>query len=128
MWTKKDDGTGITQPQAANYCRALNLQSFRDWRLPTIDQLAGLFDASESRADPYFVKSGIELTASPPTIWSSSQGVEGGTAWLVNFGVTLLSLDNPAAPVASRARPARGRAWNRVAEGVRALCVRRDRK
>jgi hypothetical protein len=46
MWALKDNGSDIKQEIALKYCRALSLAGFRDWRLPEIDELAGIWDKS----------------------------------------------------------------------------------
>jgi hypothetical protein len=69
IWTKNDNGSDIAQQQAVAYCRNLSLEGFRDWRLPTIDELVRLFDPS---GRPNFMKAGIALSL--PSVWSSSPG------------------------------------------------------
>lgn len=44
MWTKKDNGSDLTEQEAFNYCRNLRLAGHSDWQLPTIDQLATISD------------------------------------------------------------------------------------
>lgn len=44
MWAARDNGEGIHWPKAKNYCENYFLAGYRDWRLPTTDELAGLYD------------------------------------------------------------------------------------
>ena len=46
MWTKKDNGTNITWQPATAYCGNLQLDGHSDWRLPTIDELQGIYEKS----------------------------------------------------------------------------------
>lgn len=50
-WTMHDSGddNDLTWQQAVDYCRDLNFAGHSDWRLPTIDELAGIYDASKSQ-------------------------------------------------------------------------------
>ena len=80
MWAKKDNGSNVTQAQAEDYCRNLNLAGFHDWRLPTITELKGIYDGKPGGAGPGVysaagsghTKGSITLTGT--MIWSSSQG------------------------------------------------------
>lgn len=49
MW--EDDEREITKlsfEEASEYCEKLNLKSFKDWRLPTVDELSSLIDYTHS--------------------------------------------------------------------------------
>jgi hypothetical protein len=48
MWEGKDNGIAVTWRKAASYCRNLRLAGHTDWRLATLDELAGLVDKSAS--------------------------------------------------------------------------------
>jgi hypothetical protein len=45
-WTKADNGSDVNWNQANAYCSNLRLGGFSDWRLPTIDELQGIYDPS----------------------------------------------------------------------------------
>ena len=46
MWTRKDNGGDINWSQANGYCDTLTLAGYSDWRLPTVDEFSGIYDAN----------------------------------------------------------------------------------
>ena len=44
MWAAKDNGYGINWQDAKNYCKNYWGGGYQDWRMPTVDELAGLYD------------------------------------------------------------------------------------
>jgi hypothetical protein len=48
MWAVKDNGYDINWPEAESYCKNYRGGGYTDWRLPTQDELAGLYDVSKS--------------------------------------------------------------------------------
>lgn len=44
MWAARDNGESIHWPKAKKYCEDFFLGGYRDWRLPTTAELAGLYD------------------------------------------------------------------------------------
>jgi hypothetical protein len=89
-WTAKDSGQDMTWQQAMGYCRNLRLAGRSDWRLPTVDELQGMYDTSISFTGPwgpdstrtYHVKGNLYLTGRQ---WSSSPGNAPGEAWSFPF-------------------------------------------
>jgi hypothetical protein len=79
MWTAKDSKRVVDFQGAIKYCQTLELGGFKQWRLPTINELRGLYDPSNTRSKlmnnifeeslPYHISPYIEL--SNPPIWSS---------------------------------------------------------
>jgi hypothetical protein len=45
MWAAKDNGRDINWANAKNYCENYRVGGYTDWRMPTQDELAGLYDA-----------------------------------------------------------------------------------
>lgn len=97
MWTRKDNGRDVTWRKATKYCRELRLDGYSDWRLGTIDELEGIFDATakapgragkrNERPFTFHVKGNLFLSGDQ---WSSSQrrndrGRLIGFAWNFNF-------------------------------------------
>ena len=82
MWVWKDNGTDVNWKQATDYCRNLRLTDNSDWRLPTIDELQGIYDPN-ANVDGSHVKG--ELQLSNGWFWSSSQGNAPWEAWAFYF-------------------------------------------
>jgi hypothetical protein len=123
IWAKKDNDSNVTWQQADTYCRSLRLAGYSDWRLPTIDELHGIYDSSAnapgqmdigSPGHPwvqpmtFLVKGNLQLSG---VEWSSSQGDVWGEVWSFGFNGNLRQ-SNP-----------RGLHYY-----LRALCVRRSRE
>jgi hypothetical protein len=74
MWASKDNGYNINWHDAKRYCENYRGGGYKDWRMPTIDELAGLYDKSESyqakqrRYDVHLTKL-IQLTTC--CLWAS---------------------------------------------------------
>jgi hypothetical protein len=105
MWARQDNDNAVNWSQAGNYCANLRLASYSDWRLPTIDELADLYDVKQN-VYGFHIKGSIRLSACCP--WSCSTGSASGTAWSFDFAA------------GKRYTPKRGDGL-----GHRALCVRR---
>ena len=101
IWTRQDNGSDIDWNNAASYCRNLTLGEYRDWRLPEIGELQGIYDVSQ--AD--HIKGGIRRTG----YWEWSATRNGsGEAWNLNFSAGTRHSD----PLST-------------SDNLRALCVRR---
>ena len=81
IWAKQDNGGDVNWDQASNYCSNLRLAGYSNWRLPTIDELAGIYDESQN-VDGWHIKEGIRLSGGT---WSSSAGNASGKAWVFLF-------------------------------------------
>jgi tetratricopeptide (TPR) repeat protein len=109
MWTKKDNGSNVNWQQATDYCRNLQLAGHGDWRLPTIDELQGIYDRN-SDVGVYRVKGDLQLSGWRE--WSSSPG--NVASHVLNFSFGLGD---------------RGKQYSKHSDndnGGRALCVRRS--
>ena len=113
MWTKKDNGSDVNWNQASDYCSNLQLAGYSGWRLPTIEELQGIYDPSvrlqavfDYGAINVHVKGNLQLTGWD---WSSSQGKS--SEWAFDF-----SFDNEN----------RGPFPLGFSYSSRALCVRRS--
>jgi len=49
MWATKDNGSDIGWQDAKFYCENYRGGSYKDWRMPTLNELEGLYDESKSR-------------------------------------------------------------------------------
>jgi hypothetical protein len=83
MWAGKDNHKNVRWSQAKKYCRNLRLAGYQDWRLPTIEELYGIYDRSVSSPglagkhddEPfaYHVRGGLFLTGDE---WSSTERLD----------------------------------------------------
>jgi hypothetical protein len=48
MWAAKDNGADVNWQNAKSYCENYRGGGYTDWRMPTQDELAGLYDESKS--------------------------------------------------------------------------------
>jgi hypothetical protein len=49
IWASKDNGADINWANAKSYCTNYRGGGFEDWRMPTIDELDGLYDGAKQR-------------------------------------------------------------------------------
>jgi hypothetical protein len=96
MWAGKDNGSDVGWTEADAYCSKLQLGGYKGWRLPTLDELQGIYDPTISvrtkfdNGVTYYVhaKGNLKLTG---WHWSSVQGDAPGkpwqVAWMFNFGI-----------------------------------------
>ena len=76
MWASKDNGSIINWANAKSYCENYRGGGYSDWRMPTQDELAGLYDASKPRQaafdrsyNIYVATELIDITCTAP--WAS---------------------------------------------------------
>jgi len=48
MWAAKDNGSNINWAKAKSYCENYRGGGYTDWRMPTQDELAGLYDPAKT--------------------------------------------------------------------------------
>jgi hypothetical protein len=84
MWPLRDSGTRIGRNEAGDYCAALHLGGYSDWRLPTIDELQGIYDPALSVPSEGYgvqhVKGSLQLSG-----WEWSSTPDNGDAWHFAF-------------------------------------------
>jgi len=74
MWMSKDNGRDIKWIDAESFCRASRVSGYSDWRLPTLDELKGIYDGKpnlQNVGSGYHVKKGIFLSGA--YVWSSQE-------------------------------------------------------
>jgi hypothetical protein len=49
MWAKKDNGYDINWKDAKRHCETYRGGNYRDWRMPTLEELRSLDDPSRTR-------------------------------------------------------------------------------
>jgi hypothetical protein len=86
MWQKQDDGVPRDWATAGTYCSGLSLGGYSGWRLPTKDELVGIWNNSYTPAiDPIFTNT-KHTTESCAGYWSSTTA--DFPAGSTNFGDT----------------------------------------
>jgi hypothetical protein len=81
MWAEKDNDNDVTWKEASNYCRNLSLGGYSNWRLPTIDELAGIYDPTQDG----HVKGNLQLSGGGG--WSSTAGTASREPWAFVFSI-----------------------------------------
>lgn len=88
MWAAKDNGSDISWTNAKSYCDNYRGGGYTDWRMPTQDELASLYDAKKTRPAPCYgsfdihvTTESIEITCFAP--WASE--TRGSDAAQFNF-------------------------------------------
>ena len=81
MWAAKDNGEDITWHDAKSYCANYNGGGYSDWRMPTQDELAELYDPYTKNRHGYYVTKLIDITRCCP--WASN--TRGSKAAAFNF-------------------------------------------
>lgn len=84
MWAGKDNGSNLTWNQADSYCSNLRLAGYSKWRLPTIDELAGIYDETQD-VDDWHIKGGIRVSGWE---WTNSAANSSGAHRLFTFHST----------------------------------------
>jgi len=62
MWAAKDNGSDVNWPGAKSYCENYFAGGYKDWRMPTKDELASLYDAQQTREAPCAGNFNIHVT------------------------------------------------------------------
>ena len=89
MWAAKDNGKSINWKNAKRYCENYRGGGYTDWRMPTQDELAGLYDESESyqatqRDYNVHLTKLIELSTGVP--WASETSGSDAASFFFNDG------------------------------------------
>jgi hypothetical protein len=86
MWARRDNGSPVTPYQAASYCQSLQWAGYADWRLPTTEELQGIYDpASEVPCIGLTCHINANLPPSASSMWSSTIATPAGSVALVSF-------------------------------------------
>jgi len=115
LWAAKDNGSGINWQDAKKYCENYRGGGYSDWRMPTQEELGGLYDAGKSyktdcRDSKYFVESfNVHLTElihlTCGCAWSSE--TRGSDAAIFGFDVASRTWISQSADIFLRALPVR---------------------
>jgi tetratricopeptide (TPR) repeat protein len=112
MWAAKDNGENINWANAKSYCEKYRGGGYSDWRMPTLDELGGLYDAGKSyKSDCGYsdlsydvhLTELIRLTCT----WAWTSETRGSDAETVGFLYGRHTLKNQRDTLAMRALPVR---------------------
>jgi hypothetical protein len=81
MWAAKDNGSPINWRNARSYCQNYSSGGHTNWRMPTLAELASLYDPKEKNKGGYHVTKLIDTSAA--SCWASD--VRGFKAARFNF-------------------------------------------
>jgi hypothetical protein len=81
-WQRSDDGTARSKEEAIQYCKDLDLGDKKDWRMPSIEELKTIIDAT--RFDPAIPTEAFDAVST--WYWSSTANAAYiASTWRVNF-------------------------------------------
>ncbi|MDM8541871.1 caspase family protein [Desulfococcaceae bacterium HSG9] len=87
IWAAKDNGEDIDWKDAKKYCENYKAGGYTDWRLPTIDELEGIYDSNSSYAmdcnNDYKIHTTKSIHISCWRVWSSD--IRGSEAAYFDF-------------------------------------------
>ena len=63
MWPLQDNGSDISWPAGKEYCEGFSLGGFNDWRMPTREELATLYNLKAADSSEYYITLNIKITA-----------------------------------------------------------------
>jgi len=90
MWAARDNGSNINWQGAKNYCDNYSGGGYTDWRMPTQDELAGLYDAAKTQQNeaapsyPLHLTELIDLTSCCP--WASDTRGSDAAFFIFTYG------------------------------------------
>ncbi|MFZ4440686.1 MAG: DUF1566 domain-containing protein [Syntrophales bacterium] len=90
MWASKDNGSNISWANAKAYCDNYRGGGYTDWRMPTQEELASLYDAGETQQNdaapsyPLHLTELIDLTSCCP--WASETRGSEARHFLFDYG------------------------------------------
>jgi hypothetical protein len=103
MWAAKDNGAEINWQNAKSYCENYRGGGYSDWRMPTLDELVGLYDKNKTNRHGYHITDLIEVTNFAPWAYDT----HGRGAAYVDFHNGSRGWGSPYYPSSSRALPVR---------------------
>lgn len=69
MWAKQDNGIPINWNDSVIYCQNYSGGGYQNWRMPTLDELATLYNPGKKNKNGYHIIKYISITAS--TCWAA---------------------------------------------------------
>lgn len=96
MWANQDNGEDITWEDAKNYCENYRGGGYRNWRMPTQDELAGLYESSTQKG---------KIKPTEYWVWASENSDSQAAGVAFSYGTQGYS--NKYSGIISRALPVR---------------------
>ena len=125
MWTIRDNGSDVNWYEAWDYCASCEQGAYKDWRLPTYEELAGAYWSMRLTETDHDMRVAGPFKLSACHVWVNSVGLGTGGLpdhWSGTGGVhdqrPNLSFCNGILDISPRGDRS----------GIRALCVRRSGK
>lgn len=84
MWAAKDNGSLINWHTALSYSQNYNGGGHTDWRMPTLAELASLYDAIDENKHGYHVTKLIDISAA--SCWASDSRVNEAAPFNFTYG------------------------------------------
>ena len=103
MWAEKDNGFKLNLENAKSYCEDYSGGGYTDWRMPTLDELSGLYDHKEKSVKGFHLSPLIKLSSCCP--WASE--TRGSRAAFLNFITGSPGWNSPRYSGYNRALPVR---------------------
>jgi len=112
MWAAKDNGSDINWVNGKFYCENYRGGGYKDWRMPTLNELEGLYDESKFRPATCYGGNGIHVATELIDItcfysWASETSTTTAEASIFDFGPGIRSAFTSQLPRLSRALPVR---------------------
>lgn len=114
MWAAKDNGIDVSWANAKFYCENFQGGGYKDWRMPTLDELESLYDEQKTRPAACYSRNGIHIATELIDIscfylWTSQTSPTTNEAAIFDFGPGIRSAFAGQLPHLSRALPVRSK-------------------
>ena len=99
MWATKDNGSDIEWQDAKFYCENYHSGGYKDWRMPTLDELEGVYDGRKARPAVCTDRNGIHIATELIDVtclclWASETNSSTDEAAIFDFGPGIRSAFN----------------------------------
>ena len=99
MWAAKDNGRDIEWQDAKFYCENYHGGGYKDWRMPTLDELEGVYDGRKARPAACTDRNGIHIATELIDVtclclWASETNSSTDEAAIFDFGPGIRSAFN----------------------------------
>lgn len=85
-WAAKDNGSNINWVNAKSYCEKYRGGGYTDWRMPTKDELAGLYDTAKTYKSDCGYDVHLTELIRPTCTWAWASETRGSGAAVFGFG------------------------------------------